>query len=65
MKRKTRIRLEAAALVCALFLVVMSAVPMFDSGSDAKLIGLISGSFGAGVMLSNLVRSARDARRGE
>jgi hypothetical protein len=65
MRRNTRVRLEAIAFACAVVLVVISAVPVFDRGSDASLIGLIAGSFGAGVMLTNLIRNARDARRGE
>jgi hypothetical protein len=56
MKHGTRIRLEIVALICAVVLVVISAAPIFNRGTDASLIGLIAGSFGAGLMLANILR---------
>jgi hypothetical protein len=63
MKQSDRTRLEVVAFICAVVLVFVSAAPIFNRGSDANLLGLIAGSFGAGVMLANLIRNRRDSDR--
>ncbi len=62
MRNRNKIRFEIVSLVCALLLVVLSAIPLFSRSTDAKLLGLIIGSFGTGVMLSNLLRSVRKTK---
>jgi hypothetical protein len=65
MKRKNRIRFEVVSLICALALVVLSGAPLFSEQTDAKLLTVIFGSIGAGVLLSNLVRDLKRKRDDE
>lgn len=62
-KRKNRIRYKVISLICVLTLLVMSAVPMFNRQSDAKLLGIIFGALASGVMLRDLAQELRDRKR--
>jgi hypothetical protein len=64
MQRKTRTRLNLVALVSALVVTVMTAVPLYDAETDASLLTLIAGSMGFGVLLANVVREMRSGGRG-
>jgi hypothetical protein len=59
MKKKIKLRLEIFSLGCMLLIVIYTAIPLFNSSSDAQIIGLTASSFGAGVALSNLVHDRR------
>jgi hypothetical protein len=58
MRRK--IRFEILAFICTIAVVLVSAIPLFNRQTDAKLIALFFGAFGAGVMLTNLIRDVRE-----
>jgi hypothetical protein len=62
MRKKNKIRFEVVSLVCALVITVSSATPLFSEHSDAKLLTLIFGSIGTGVMLSNLIHDLKRKR---
>lgn len=59
MNGRYRIRLEVISLLCALILVVMSAMPLYNEKTDAQLLTLITASLSAGVLLSNLLRNLK------
>jgi hypothetical protein len=65
MKKKNRIRFDVVSLVCALVVTVLSAAPLFSEHIDAKLLTLMFGSIGAGVMLSNLIHDLKRRRDDE
>lgn len=66
MKRRQRLRLKVVALVCALLVLIVSAIPFFSKSTDARLLGLIFGAFGSGAMLSDLIHDVwKDRRKGE
>jgi hypothetical protein len=54
-KKKNKIRLKAISLVCAFAAVIISSAPLFSSETNAQLLGLIAGSFGAGLLLASLI----------
>ena len=62
MKKKTKIRFDIVSLICALVITILSAAPLFSEHSDAKLLTLIFGSVGTGVMLSNLIHDLKRKR---
>ncbi len=59
MKKKIKTRFEIFSLVCMLLLVIYSAIPLYNQSTDAQIIGLTAGSFGAGIALSNLVHDRK------
>jgi len=63
MKKKYKIRLEIFSLVCMIFLIILSAAPLYNSSSKASIIGLIASSFGTGVALSNLIHDERKIKQ--
>lgn len=65
MERRTRTRLNLVALVSALVVTIMAAMPLSDAETDATLLTLIAGSMGFGVLLANVVREMRSTGRGE
>jgi len=62
MKKKNKIRFDIISLACALAITIISAVPFFSKHTDAKLLTLMFGSLGAGVMLSNLIHDLKRKR---
>ncbi len=62
MKRSKTLYLKAVGLVCALLLLVVSAMPLLNSSTDAALLGLIFGAFGSGAMLADLIHHVRKGR---
>ena len=63
MKRERTLYRKVIVLVCALLLLIISAIPLFSRSTDAKLLGVIFGAFGSGAMLSDLIRDARKANK--
>lgn len=63
MKRRPTLYLKVVALVCALLILVVSAIPLFSKSTDARLLGLIFGAFGSGAMLSDLIHDVRKEKR--
>ncbi|MDD3643458.1 MAG: hypothetical protein PHQ19_08365 [Candidatus Krumholzibacteria bacterium] len=63
MDEKKRFRLEMIALCCAIVMVLVTALPMLGRYSDAQILGLSAGAFGAGAMFTNLVRGRAERRR--
>jgi hypothetical protein len=63
MNSRTKTRLEIVSLICAIFLVIISAIPLFNKETDAKLLGVMVGSFGAGAMLVGVIRDMRNRIR--
>lgn len=63
MKRRPRLYLKFVALVCALLILIVSAIPLFSRSTDAQLLGLVFGAFGSGAMLSNLIQDLWKANR--
>lgn len=62
MKKKNKIRFDVVSLVCAIVITILSAAPLFSEQSDAKLLTLIFGSIGIGVMVSNLIHDLKRKR---
>ena len=58
MRKNRKIGLEMLALICTIAVVLASAVPLYNRENDAKVIALFFGAFGAGVMLTNMIRGA-------
>lgn len=63
MKKKYKIRLEIISLLCMTFLIILSAAPLYNSSSNASIIGLIASSFGAGVVSSNLIHDVKKDKK--
>jgi len=63
MKKRNVFRLKIISLICALLLLVFSAIPLFNKSADAGLLLLIFSAFGSGVMLSNLIHNVRKEKR--
>ncbi|MBN1893422.1 hypothetical protein JW906_02960 [bacterium] len=61
-KSKRKLVFKWIGFFCSLLVVIMSAVNLKGALSNAQLLALIAGSFGAGTMLANLIRDYR-ARR--
>ena len=59
MKKKNKIRFDIVSLICAALVTVFSAAPLFSEHTDAKLLTMIFGSIGSGVMLSNLIHDLK------
>jgi hypothetical protein len=55
-RSKRKLALGLIAFLCGAIVVVISASTMAGTQSKARLIGIIAGSFGAGVALVNLIR---------
>lgn len=62
MKKKHKLRFDVVSLICALVITILSAGPLFNERSDAKLVALIFGSIGTGAMLSNLIHDLKQKR---
>jgi len=63
MKKKYKIRLEIISLLCMILLIILSAVPLYNSSTNAAMIGLSVSSFGAGVVLSNLIHDVKKDKK--
>ena len=63
MKRRPALYLKIVGLVCALLVLVASAIPLFSKSTDARLLSLIFGAFGSGAMTSSLIHDAWKANR--
>lgn len=64
MKKTVRFRFEIFALICSIIVVALSTAGL-GGLSNAKLIGLIAGSFGAGAAMANIIRSYGKRRKSE
>jgi len=62
-KPKRHLILNLIAFFFSMIVIIMSACSMGGVESNAQLIGLIAGSFGAGATLNNTIRDYA-ARRG-
>lgn len=51
--------LDAFVCICAIVAIVTSALPLLKLGSSALVIQLLFGSFGAGAMVSRLIRDIK------
>ncbi|HSG28243.1 MAG TPA: hypothetical protein VLA34_07165, partial [Candidatus Krumholzibacterium sp.] len=58
-KKINRIRFDIVSLVCAFVITILSSFPFFGKHTDAKILALVFGSFGTGVMLSKLIHDVR------
>ena len=59
MKKRQKIMLDAFVWLCAVFVVVTSALPLMKAGSRPLVLQLLFGSFGAGVILARLIRDIK------
>jgi hypothetical protein len=65
-KARRTLALELVVFFCSLIVVVISAAPMAGTQSQAQLLGLSVGSFGAGASLTSTIKDYRARRnRGE
>ncbi len=59
MQRRSKALISVVPLVCALIATFLAAAPLFNEATDAKLLIVIAGSMGIGVLLTNLVRDLK------
>ncbi len=62
MKKSNVQRAGVFALICSVVVVLFSAAPLFDHKSDALVLTLFFGAFGAGVSFMSLVVNAKTNR---
>lgn len=55
MQRKSKVLIAIVSLICILIGTIMAAVPLFNEATDAKLLTVIAGSMGVGVLLTRMV----------
>jgi hypothetical protein len=63
MRKNRSIRLQIVGLICTVTAVVLSAAPLFDTASDAQILMLFFGAFGAGAIFANLLREVKDRKK--
>jgi hypothetical protein len=63
-KRHRFFILELVGFICALTLLVMSIAPLYNQETDARLLTVVFGAFGAGVMLCRLTTGKKQPDRG-
>ena len=63
MRRNRKLGAQIFTLICTIVVVVVSAIPLYNRTTDAKVIALFFGAFGAGVMLAAEWREHSSARQ--
>ncbi len=58
MKKRQKIVLEIVVFVCAIIAVITSEFPLMEGNSQALVLQLLFGSFGAGIILARLINDA-------
>lgn len=61
--RKTKIKI--IAFFCAIAVVLISAIPLFDRHNDALILILFFGSFAAGAMFVRLIEDFKSINKGK
>jgi|GEM_PF-4330820 len=55
MKKKTKLKFGIIAFLSTLITTVLTGASLYNSETDAKVLGLFFGAFGAGVLLSKII----------
>jgi hypothetical protein len=63
MQKRYRTRIQITTFLCAVAVVLVSAVPLLNRQNDALVLTLLASAFGAGAMLSTIIQDTKQNKR--